>query len=125
MLGKTEGRRRRGQQRMRCLDGILMFKLVLEKAEELEIKLPTSAGSWKKQESCRKTSISALLTMPKPLTVWITINWKILKEIGMPDHLTCLFRNLYAGQEATVRTGHGKDWFQIGKGVSQGCILSP
>ena len=103
-----------------------MFKLDLEKAEELEIKLPTSAGSWKKQESSRKTSISPLLTVPKPLTVWITINWKILKEMGIPDHLTCLFRNLYAGQEATVRTGHGTtDWFQIGKGVRQGCILSP
>ena len=62
--------------------------------------------------------------MSKPLTVWITINWKILKEMGIPDHLTCLLRNLYAGQEATVRTGHGTpDWFQIGKGVRQGCIL--
>ena len=60
----------------------------------------------------KKTCISALLTMPKPLTVWITINWKILKEMGIPDHLTGLLRNLYAGQEATVRTGHGtKDWF--------------
>ena len=84
-----------------------MFKLVLEKAEEPEIKLPTSEGSSKKQESSRKTSISALLTMPKPLTVWITINWEILKETGIPDHLTCLLRNLYAGQEATVKTGHG------------------
>ena len=103
-----------------------MFKLVLEKAEEPEIKLPTSIGSSKNQESSRKTSISALLTMPKPLTVWITINWKILKEIGIPDRLTCLLRNLCAGQEATVRTGHGTtDWFQIGKGVRQGCILSP
>ena len=103
-----------------------MFKLVLEKAEEPEIKFPTSAGSWKKQESSRKISISALLTMPKPLTVWITINWKILKEMGIPGHLTCLLRNLYAGQEATIRTGHGTtDWFQIGKGVCQGCILSP
>ena len=103
-----------------------MFKLVLEKAEEPEIKLPTSDGSLKKQESSRKTSISALLTMPKPLTVWITTNWKILQEMGVPDHLTCLLRNLFAGQEATVRTGHGKtDWFQIGKGVRQGCILSP
>ena len=102
-----------------------MFKLVLEKAEEPEIKLPTSTGSSKKQESSRKTSVSALLTMPKPLTVWITINWKILQEIGIPDHLTCLLGNLYAGQEATVRTGHGTtDWFQIGKGVCQGCILS-
>ena len=63
--------------------------------------------------------------MPKPLTVWITINWKILKDMGIPDHLTCLLRNLYAGQEATVRTGHGTtDWFQIGKGVRQGCTLS-
>ena len=103
-----------------------MFKLVLEKAEEPEIKLPTSTGSWKKQESSRKTSISALLTMPKPLTVWITINWKILKEMEIPDHLICLLRNLYAGQEATVRTGRGTtDWFQIGKGVCQGCLLSP
>ena len=93
---------------------------------EPEMKLATSAGSSKKQESSRKTSISALLTMPKPLTVWITINWKILKEMGIPDHLTCLLRNLYAGQEATVRTGRGTpDWFQIGKGVRQGCILSP
>ena len=93
-----------------------MFKLVLEKAEESEIKLPTSAGSWKKQESLRKTSISALLTMPKPMTVWITINWKILKEMGIPDHLTCLLRNLYTGQEATVKSGHGTtDWFQVGK----------
>ena len=98
-----------------------MFSLVLEKAEDPEIKLPTSVGSLKKQESSRKTSISALLTMPKPLTVWITINWKILKEMGLPDHLTCLLRNLYAGQEATVRTGHGTmDWSQTGKGVLQG-----
>ena len=103
-----------------------MFKLVLEKAEEPEIKLPTSAGSSKKQDSSRKTSVSALLTLPKPLTVWITINWKILKEMGIPDHLTCLLRSLYACQEATVRTEHGPtDWFQIGKGVHQGCILSP
>ena len=104
-----------------------MFQLVLEKAEEPEIKLPTSAGSWKKQESSRKTSISALLTIPKPLTAWITRNCgKLLKEIGIPDHLTCLLRNLYAGQEATVRTGHGTtDWFQIGKGVCQASLLSP
>ena len=99
-----------------------MFKLVLKKAEEPEIKLPTSAGSWKKQESSRKTSISALLTMPKPLTVWTTTNWTILKEMGIPEEYS---RNLYAGQEATVRTGHGiTNWFQIGKGVLQGCILS-
>ena len=93
---------------------------------EPEIRLPTSTGSLKKQESSRKTS-SALLTMPKPLTVWITKKmWKILKEMGIPDPLTCLLRNLYASQEATVRSGHGTtDWFQIGKGVRQGCILSP
>ena len=87
-----------------------MFKLDLEKAEESEIKLPTSTGSLKKQESFRKTSISALLTMPKPLTV--------LKEMGIPDHPSCHLRNLYAGQKATVRTKHGKtDWFKIGKGI--------
>ena len=103
-----------------------MFKLVLEKAEEPEIKLPTSIGSSKRQENSRKTSISALLTMPKPLTVWITTNWKILKEMEIPDHLTCLLRNLYAGQEAIARTGHGTtDWFQTGKRVHQACILSP
>ena len=69
---------------------------------------------------------SASLTILKPLTVWITTNWKILEETGITDHLTCLLRNLYAGQEATVRTRHGTmDWFQIGKGVCQGCILSP
>ena len=131
-----------------------MFKLVLEKAEEPEIKLPTSVRLSKKQESSNKTS--ALLTTPKPLTVWIKIQfssvaqscltlcnpmdcstpglpvhhqnkpWKILKEMGIPDHLTYLLRNLYEGQEATVRTGHGTtDWFQIEKGVCQGCILSP
>ena len=103
-----------------------MFKLVLEKAEESVIKLPTFAQSLKKQETSRKISISALLTMPKPLTLWITINcgkfWKRRKS----DHLTCLLRNLYAGQEATVKTGQGiTDWFQIGKGVHQGCMLSP
>ena len=81
-----------------------MYKRDLEKAEEPEIKLPPSAGSSKKQESFRNTSISALLTMSKPLTVWITTHWKVLKEMGIPDHLTCLLRNLYAGQEATVRT---------------------
>ena len=90
------------------------------------MKLPTSAGSSKKQESSRKTFISALLTMPKPLIVWYNKLWKILKEMGIPDHLPCLLRNLYVGQEATVRTGHETtDWFQIGKGIHQGCILSP
>ena len=80
-----------------------MFKLNLEKAEEPEIKLPTSVGLSKKHESSRKTSTSALLTMSKLLTVWITITWKFLKEMGISDHLTCLLRNLYAGQEAKVR----------------------
>ena len=90
-----------------------MFKVDLEKAEEPEIKLPTSAGSLKKQECSRKTSICALLSTSKPLTVWITKKlWKIHKEMGIADYLTCLLRNLYAGQEATVRTGHGTtDWF--------------
>ena len=79
-----------------------------------------------KSRESRKPSISALLTMPKSLTVWITTNWKILKETGIPDHLTFLLRNLYVGQEATVRTEHGTmNWFQIGKEVHQGYILSP
>ena len=111
-----------------------MFKLVLEKAEEPETKLPTSAGSWKKKEKKKKhkktknkTSISALLTMPKAFDCMHHNKLqKILREMGIPDHLTCLLRNLCAGQEATVRTGHGtKEWFQIGKGAHQGCILSP
>ena len=103
-----------------------MYKLDLEKSEEPEIKLPTTAGSWKKQESSRKASISALLTMPKPLTVWITTNCGKFWEMGILDHLTCLLRNLYAGQEATFRTGPGTtDWFQIKKGVHQSSILSP
>ena len=103
-----------------------MFKLVLEKVEEPEIKLPIIAGSSKKQESSRRTSISALLTMPKPLTMDHNKLWKILKKMQTPDHLICLLRNLYAGQEATVRTGHGTtDWSQIGKGLRQGFILSP
>ena len=101
---------------------------------EPEIKLPTSIGSSKKQESSTKTSISALLTTPEPLTrstrstrSFVDHNqlWKILQEMGIPDHLTCLLRNLYVCQEATVRTGHGTDWFQIGKGVHQSYILSP
>ena len=96
------------------------------KGRGTESKLLTLVGSWKKQENFRKTSISASLTTVKPLTVWVKTNWKILKEMGIPDHLICLLRNLYAGQEATVKTGHGTmDWFQVGKGVCQGCILSP
>ena len=102
-----------------------MFNLDLEKAEEPEIKLPTSFESLKKQENTRKISTSALLTMPKPLTVWITTNCgKFLKRWEYQTTIT-LLRNLYSGQ-ATVRTRHGTaDWFQIGKGVRQGCILSP
>ena len=101
-----------------------MFKLDLEKPEEPEIKLRTSIASLKKQESYRKTPTSALLTLPRPLTVWITTNcgkfWKRWEY-----QTTCLLRSLYTGQEATVRTGHGTtDWFQIGKGVHQGCIVS-
>ena len=103
-----------------------MFKLVLEKAEEPEIKLLTSAGSSKKQESSRKTSISAIDYAKAFDCVDHNKLWKILQQMGIPDHLTCLLRNLYADQEATVRTAHGTtDWLQIGKGVRQGCILSP
>ena len=100
-----------------------MFKLDVGKEEEPEIKLQTSAGSLKKQDSSSKISTSALLTTPKSLTVWQT--GKFL-ERRILDHLTCLLRNVYAGQEATVKTGHGTtEWFQIGKGVCQGFILSP
>ena len=104
-----------------------MFKLVLEKAEEPEIKLPTSVGSSKKQESSRKNIYFCFLDYAKAFDC-VDHNklWEILKEMGIPEHLICLLRNLYAGQEATVRTVHGTtDWFQIGKGVHQGCILSP
>ena len=104
-----------------------MLKLDLEKVEEPKIKLPTSVGSPKKQESSRKNIYFCFIDYAKAFDC-VDHNklWKILKEMGISDHLTCLFRNLYAGQEATVRTGHGTtDWFQIGKGVRQGCILSP
>ena len=87
--------------------------------------MPTSARSLKKAREFQKNIYFCLMTMPKPLTVWITTNWKILQAMGTSFHLTCLLRNLYTGQEAIVRTGHGTtDWFQIGKGVRQGCILS-
>ena len=91
------------------------------------IKLSTSIESFKKLEFQKKISPSALSTIPKSFAVWITNEqWKILKDMGIPDLLTYLLRNIYAGQEATVRTGHGTaDWFQIEKGVCQGCILSP
>ena len=103
-----------------------MFKLVLEKAEEPEIKLPTSAGSWKKQEF-QKNIYFCFIDYAKAFhCVDHNKLWTILKQMGIPDHLTYLLRNLYADQEATVRTGHGTtDWFQIGKGLCQGCILLP
>ena len=103
-----------------------MFKLVLEKAEEPEIKLPTSAGSLKKQEF-QKNSYFSFIDYAKAFD-YVDRNKlrKILKEMKIPDQLTCLLRNLYASQEATVRTEHGPtDWFQIGKRVRQGCTLSP
>ena len=104
--------------------------MVVEKAEEPEIKLPTFIGSWRIPEKFQgipeKTSISSSLTIQKPLAVWITTICGKLTEMGIPYHLTCLLRNLYAGQEATVRTEHGTaDWFQIRKRVCQGRILSP
>ena len=104
-----------------------MFKLVLEKAEKPEMKLPTSTGSWKKQVEFQKNIYFCFIDYAKAFDC-VDHNklGKILKEMGIPDHLTCLLGNLYTGQEATVRTGHGTtDWFQIGKGVCQGCILSP
>ena len=102
-----------------------MFKLDLEKAEEPEVKMPTSVGSLKKHESSKKTSTSALLTVPNFDFVDHNKLWKILKEVGIPDHLTCLLRNLYRDQETITRTGQRtNDWFKIGKGVRQSCILS-
>ena len=103
-----------------------MFKLILEKAEEPEIKLPTSSRSSKKQESSRKTPV-CFIDYAKAFN-WVDHNklWWILKEMGIPDHLTYLLRNLYAGQKTTVRTEHETvDWFKIGTGVCQGCIVSP
>ena len=100
----------------------------LEKAEEPEIKLPTSAGSLKKQENSRKKNIYFCFIDYDKAFDCVDHNktWKILQEMGIPEHLTCLLRNLYTDQEATVRTGQGTtDWLQIGKGVHQGCILSP
>ena len=104
-----------------------MFKLVVEKAEEPQIKLPTSAGSSKKQESPKKNIYFFFIDYAKAFDyVDHSKLWKIIQEMGIADHLTCLLRNLYAGQEETVRIGHGPtDWFQIGKGVHQGCMLSP
>ena len=103
-----------------------MHKLDFKKSEEPKIKLPTSVGSQEKQENSRKIPTSASLTIRKTLTVWITTNWKILIEMEIPDHLTCLLRNLYVGQEVTVRTRHEiMDWFKTGKGICQDCTLSP
>ena len=109
-----------------------MFILDLEKAEEPEIKLPTSVGSSKKKENSRKTNkqTNIYFCFIDYTEVFDCVDdnklWKILKEMGIPDHLTCLLINLYAGQEATVRIRHGTtDWFQIGKGILQGCVLSP
>ena len=102
-----------------------MFKLVLEKAEEPEIKLQTSIGLSKKQEFQKNIYFCFIACAKAFVCVDHSKLWKILKEVGILDHLTCLLRNLYAGQETTVRTGHGTtDWFQIGTGVHQGCILS-
>ena len=103
-----------------------MFKLVLEKTEEPEIKLPASAGSWEKAREFQKNIYFCIIDYAKTFDC-VDHNklWKILM-MGIPEHLTCLLRNLYAGQKATVRTGHRTtDWFQIGKGARQGCILSP
>ena len=105
----------------------LMFKLVLEKAEEPEIKLPTLAGSSKKARAFQKNIYFCFIDYAKAFDC-VDHNklWKILKEMGIPDHLTCLLRDPYTGQEATVRTGYGATgWLQIGKEIRQGCILSP
>ena len=104
-----------------------MFKLDLEKAEEPEIKIANSHWIVEKAREFQKNIYFCFIDYAKGFNC-VDHNklWKILQEMGIPDHLTCLLRNLYAGKEATVRTGHGTtDWFQIGKGVRQGCILSP
>ena len=105
----------------------LMFKLVLEKAEEPEIKLPTPAGSWKKAREFQENIYFCFIDYAKAFDC-VDHNklWKILKEMEIPDHLTCPLRNLYTGQEATVRTGHGTtDWFKIGKGVVKSVYCHP
>ena len=104
-----------------------MFKLDLEQAEEPEIRLPTSAWLQKKARELQKNIYFCFINKAKAFDC-VDDNklWKILQEMGIPGHLTCLLRNLYAAQEAIVRTGHGPaDWLQIGKGLHQGCILSP
>ena len=102
-----------------------MYKLGLEKAEEPEVKLPTSVGSSKKQDSSRKTSTFASLTMLKPLAVWITTNWKIIKEMGIPEHLTHLLRNLYVGQEATEPYTEQQTGLELGKEYSKAVCCYP
>ena len=102
-----------------------VFKLILEKAEEPEIKLPNPLDHGKSKRVPEK-NLFLLYWLCQSLCVGYNKLWKILKEMGIPDHLTCLLRKLYASQKVTVRTGHGTtDWFQTGKGVHQGCILSP
>ena len=101
-----------------------MCKLGYREAEDSEIKLPTFIGSWRKQKSSRKPSTTASFTMLTPLTVWNTTNWKILQEMGIPDHMTCLLRNLYAGQEAAVRTGHGTTFLNRKSGTSRLYIVT-
>ena len=104
-----------------------MLKLDLEKPEEPEIKLPTSIGSKRKTREFQKNLYFCFIDFTKAFD-WVDHNklWKILKEMGIPHHLTCLLRNLYAVQEATVRTGHGTtDWFSIAKGIHHSCMLSP
>ena len=97
-----------------------MYKLGFKVAEESEIKLPKFLGSLKKQGSSRKNIYFYLIDYDQPLTVWITTNWKILKDMGVPDHLICLERNLYVGKEGTVKTGHKTtDWFKMGKGYNK------
>ena len=102
-----------------------MIQAVFRKGRGTRDQIANICWIMEKARDFQKTSISALLTMPKPLTVWITINWKIFKDMGIQGHLTCLLQNLYAGQETTVTTRHGTmDWFKVGKGVQQGSILS-
>ena len=143
MLGKIEGRKRRGRQRVRWLNGVtnlmdMSFSKLQEMVNDREpwrdavlgvTKSQTGLHNWTtttKEIWFDKTSTSASLTMLKPLTVCITTNWKILKKMGIPDHLTCLLKNLYSGQEATVRTGQRTtDWFQIGKRVHLAVFCHP